>query len=213
MIPVKPQPEPDIFDQCVRIPGKRFLDSLSGSKPTTRQWGNHDYWKHIRFQLYKAYRGMCAYSAHWIPCGSVVPNVDHYVPKSVKAEIAYEWSNYRLAGALVNALKGDWQDVLDPFAIEDDWFFLKFPSLLLHPNPELPSLTQQQIWNTINRLRLNDNQTFVEERSAWLEPYCQGKEDFSVLKKNAPFIAYELERQQLVEKIKTMMVYLQEEQD
>lgn len=213
MIPVMPQPEPDIFDQRVRVPGKRFLDSLSGSKPTTKQWENHDYWKNIRFPLYNAYGRICAYSAHWIPCGSSVPNVDHYVPKSVKPAIAYEWSNYRLAGALVNALKGNSQDVLDPFTIEIDWFFLGFPSLLLHPNPELLPPIQQQIWKTIDRLRLNDNQTFVEERSAWLEPYCQGKEEFSVLKKNAPFIAYELERQNLIEDIKTMMVYRQEEQD
>ena len=211
MIPVKLQPEPDVFDQCVRIPGKRFLGSLSDVKPTTRQWGNHDYWKHIRSHLYKAYNGVCAYSAHWIPTGSSVPNVDHYVPKSIKPSLAYEWNNYRLAGELPNALKGNWQDVLDPFTIGKDWFLLRFPSLLVYPNPELPDQLQQQIWNTIKRLQLNDNETIVEERSAWLERYCRGNGGFSSLKKDAPFIAYELERQHLVEKIKTMMVYWQEE--
>lgn len=212
MIPVEPQPEPDVFDQLVRIPGKHFLRKLSGSKPTYKQWKYQDHWKHIRFHLYKAYHGICAYSAHWIPCGSTVPNIDHFIPKSVEPELAYEWGNYRLAGSLVNALKRDWQDVLDPFTIEDNWFYLHFPSLMLHPNPELSSQLQQKIWATIDRLQLNDNQTFVEERSAWLEPYCRGKEDFSVLKKNAPFIAYELERQNLVEHIKTIMIYDTEEE-
>ena len=51
------------------------------------------------------------------------------------------------------------------------------------------------------------------ERNAWLKPYCQSKELFSVLKKSAPFIAYELERQKLVEDIKTIMIYEPEEEE
>ena len=77
----------------------------------------------------------------------------------------------------------------------------------MKPNPELPLQDQERVWATIERLQLNDEETFVAERGAWLEPYCQGQETFSVLKKYAPFMAYELERQELVEEIKTMMVY------
>jgi len=50
----------------------------------------------------------------------------------------------------------------------------------------------------------------VNDRNQWLEPYCLGEASFPVLKKNAPFIAYELERQDLVDKIRSIMVYTPE---
>jgi hypothetical protein len=207
MIPIKPQPEPDVFNQKVRIPGTGFLKKVSGSKLTNKQWQHHDYWKEIRSDLYEAYNHMCAYNAHWIATGSSVPNVDHFIPKYVKPELAYEWSNYRLASDLANKLKGVWQDVLDPFCIGENWFFLDFPSLMVHPNPELLPEIQEQIWATINRLRLNEEQNIVEERSNWLRMYCKGGTNFSFWKNYAPFIAYELERQNLVEEIKNIMIY------
>ena len=205
MIPVACQPEPDDFDELVRTPGKKFLKKLSNSKPKSRQWEKQNHWKHSLPHLYKAYNGMCAYIARWIPRGDN-PNVDHFIPKSVRSDLAYEWSNYRLACPLINTLKKDFQDILDPFTIDNDWFFLDFPSLLMRPNPGLPNQVQQQIWTTIRRLKLNES-PFVEDRSDWLEPYCRGIENFSALKRYASFIAYELERQGLVESIKTIMAY------
>ena len=210
MIPVKPQPEPDIFDELVRVPGKRFLKKASGTKLTNKQWQYHDYWKNIRTHLYKAYDGVCAYNAHWIPKGSSVPNVDHFIPKSVKPELAYEWSNYRLASHLANALKGERINILDPFCIGQNWFFLDFPSLLVRPNPELSPEIQKQVQDTIDHLHLNEKQAIVEERNNWLKIYCCGM-NFSVWKSYAPFIAYELERQNLVEAIKNIMIYEPEE--
>ena len=64
MIPIRPQPEPITFDQLVRKKGKLFLRKFSTSKPTTKQWEKKDYWKYIRKDLYDAYDGICAYSAH-----------------------------------------------------------------------------------------------------------------------------------------------------
>ena len=213
MIPVKPKPEPDTFDQLVRVPGNRFLKKVSNSKLTNKQWEYHDYWTNIRPYIYDVYNRVCAYYAHWIPNASCTPNVDHFIPKSVRPELAYEWSNYRLACPRANSLKRDFQDVLDPFEIEENWFVLDFPSLLVRPNPKLTNEIQEQIWKTIDRLKLNDDQTIVDERSRWLEYYCQGKTDLSFLKENAPFIAHELKRQNLVEDIKKMMVFVIEEED
>src|SRR5215831_15757470 len=136
MIPVKPQSEPDVFDRLVRIPGINFLKQLSGAKPTDKQWKLHAYWKEVRPQLEKCYHCVCAYYAHWIPSGSCHVTVDHYIPKSAEPELAYEWSNFRLACTNANARKSNFQDVLDPFQIEDNWFILEFPALLLKPNPD-----------------------------------------------------------------------------
>ncbi len=166
MIPVKPQPEPSIFDQKVRIPGNKFLKKLaqlqrtSIPRPTAKQWAYHDEWTRVRPHMRNAYKGRCAYIAHWIPDSSN-PNVDHFIPKSVEPWRAYEWSNYRLACPLVNAHKKDYQDILDPFTIQNDWFFLKFPSLMLEPNPNLPKQIQEQIQTTIDRLKLNEDEAFV----------------------------------------------------
>ena len=63
---------------------------------------------------------------------------------------------------------------------------------------------------TIARLKLNSDK-FLEDRSYWLKYYCLGKTDFDFLRNSAPFIAYELERQGLIEKIKDMMYYQLEE--
>lgn len=206
MIPVAPQPEPPLFDQKVRVPGLKFLKKCSGITITTKQWIRHDYWKNIRYVMHDAYNGLCAYSATWIPRESN-PNIDHFIPKSKRPDLAFEWSNYRLAHQLVNTHKWNYQDVIDPFLLSDNWFFLDFPSLLIKPNPELSEQDKQKVWCTIKRLKLNDDETFVFSRNHWLEAYCRGYTPFSFLKKHSPFVAYELERQGLVESIKAVMDY------
>jgi len=212
MIPVKPQPEPDDFDRLVRIPGKNFLKGLFGAKPTDKQWRENDDWKEVRSELIESYHRICAYYAHWIPSASCIANIDHFIPKSVEPKLAYEWSNFRLACPLANTRKKNYQDVLDPFTIGEDWFVLEFPSLYLKPNPQLPTNIQQQICATIKRLKLNDYPTLVDERTRWLKMYCEGA-SFDFLKINAPFIAHELKRQNLVEEIKNMMDFEQDIED
>jgi hypothetical protein len=205
VIPVVPQPEPEDFDELVRKRGKKFLSKFTTSKPTSKQWSSNDYWNEVRTCFYDAYQRICAYSAHWIP-PTANPNIDHYIPKSVNKDLAYEWSNYRLACPLANTLKRDYQDVVDPFTLKKESFFLDFPSLLISVNPTLEVKEIAELERTIQRLKLNSD-NFVNERSNWLQPYCLEKADFSFLKRRAPFIAYELERQDLVEKIKTIMDY------
>ena len=205
MIPVTPRPEPEDFDELVRKRGKKFLSKLTPSNPTSKQWSRHDYWNAVRPRFYAAYKGICAYSAHWIPL-TANPNIDHYIPKSFNKNLAYEWSNYRLACALANTLKCDYQDVVDPFTLTPNSFLLDFPTLIVRVNPTLEIAKISELEKTIRRLKLNSDQ-FINDRSRWLEPYCLSEIDFPFLKRNAPFIAYELERQDLVVKIKAIMDY------
>jgi hypothetical protein len=205
VIPVVPQPEPEEFDELVRKRGGKFLSKFTNSKPTSKQWSRNDYWNGVRTRFYAAYKGICAYSAHWIPL-TANPNIDHYIPKSVNKNLAYEWSNYRLACALVNTLKGDHQDVADPFTLNNNSFLLDFPTLIVSVNPTLAGEEICELERTIQRLKLNSD-NFVNDRSRWLEPYCLGEVDFPFLQRNAPFIAYELERQDLIDKIKIIMNY------
>lgn len=200
MIPLRLQPEPSSFDAVVRIPGKRFL------KMATRpiNWDGKDYWQRTLSDLYEAYGGICSYSAEWIPYTTGVATVDHFIPKSARPVMAYEWNNFRLACLKLNSRKGTSREVLDPFLLQPGWFILDFPSHLVKPDPALATNPRRKIQKTIDRLKLNDDDNCVKARLRWTLAYCDGI-PFDFLRRNAPFIAYELERQRLIERIKAIM--------
>lgn len=201
MIPITQQPEPTDFERKVRSKGIAFLQTV----PRPKIWDKREYWRESLRDLSGAYNQVCAYSAQWIPSIEGSPTVDHFIPKSVKPELAYEWSNFRLSCLKMNARKRDFQDVLDPFQIAPGWFILDFPSLLIKANPDLDEGVKNQVRSTIKRLKLNDDDDCVKHRQDWLMRYCEGKINFDFLKETAPFIAYELERQNLVESIAFIM--------
>jgi hypothetical protein len=204
MIPVTPQPEPPEFNEKVRQKGKKFLAGTPN--PTAHQFKGHSYWQRECLDwLYSAYAGVCAYSAQWIPQGEGTPTADHYKPKSAHPHLAYEWSNYRLASLRCNSLKKDYEDVLDPFEIEPNWFHLKFPILIVTPNATLGANHTQKIQQTIDRLKFNENK-IINSRKEWLKQYCKGF-PFKEWRRKVPFMAYELERQNLVDAIREMMPF------
>jgi uncharacterized protein (TIGR02646 family) len=201
VIPLIQQPEPADFENKVRSKGVVFLQTV----PQPKAWNNREYWRESLKDLHEAYNQVCAYSAQWISWIEGSPTVDHFIPKSVKPELAYEWSNFRLSCLKMNARKRDFQDVLDPFQIEPGWFVLDFPSLLIKVNPTLEEPIKKQVKSTIKRLKLNDDDNCVKHRQDWLMRYCEGKFKIEFLKETAPFIAYELERQNLVDEIAFVM--------
>ena len=202
MIPIQQQLEPKNFDKKVRQKGKAFLQK----SPSPRTWKNHEYWRESLQDLHKAYNGICAYSAHWIPEIEGSSTVDHFIPKSVEPALAYEWENFRLSCLKMNARKRDFQDVLDPFKINYGWFVLNFPSLLIKPSLDLDESVRNKIKKTIKRLKLNHDDLCVQNRLRWILDYCKNEITYDFLRKNAPFIAYELERQELVDTISSMML-------
>jgi len=202
MIPVTQQPEPVDFEKNVRRPGGRFL--LKTPIPTTKQWESRAYWKRSIPSLYQTYKGICAYSAEWIPEGVGDPTVDHYFPKSTHPELAYEWSNYRLAALRFNSAKKDYLDVLDPFTLEPDWFTLNFPYPMIKPNPSISSTEAAMVTATVDRLKLNGG-ICIRSRQRWIHEFSNGRIPFGFLQENAPFIAYELRRQGLVDRIASML--------
>ena len=105
MIPIVLQPEPHDFDVKVRRQGQKFL--RKHSKPTNKQFRNNNYWNKCLPKLIAAYHCVCAYSACWIPTQATV---DHFSPKSVRPELAYEWDNFRLASEKLNNYKRDIHD-------------------------------------------------------------------------------------------------------
>ncbi len=190
MIHVEPQPEPPDFDACVR---QRGLEDLASPEGELRP-----HWRHCAGQLWKAYRGICAYSCLHIPRGTGGISVDHMLPKSKRRALAYEWSNYRLACTRMNARKNDLEDVLDPFEVQDGWFALDLSTLQVVPGEGLPEQVRLRVEETIDRLDLNSDE-FTLQRGAYFDDFRAGNTNLFFLKKYFPFLANELVRQGLAQ--------------
>lgn len=150
MIRVEPANEPEDFDEKVRQPGNKWLEanpSKGKELPT--------YWRAVHDEFYAAYDGYCAYTTFRLPT-SEHGVVDHFMPKGSYRELAYEWSNYRLAGYHVNSKKSDSCDVLDPFQLPEDAFFFQADGTI-EPNASAFSSPEQieQAQKTICILGLN----------------------------------------------------------
>ena len=192
MIPVEAQPEPADFVDKVKKAGLQFLAQVS--QPTAQQWKGREYWQRVLPEMRKAYVGICAYSAHWIPYSTGNHSIDHFVPKAQQPNLAYEWTNYRYVSARFNSRKGT-RAIIDPFTLRPDWFMIDFNSFLIYPNPALLAEEKAQVYETINCLKLNADDDLVTERQAWFTDYLDGSIPFTHLQKHAPFIAYDIQRQ------------------
>jgi hypothetical protein len=205
MIHVDEKAEPQQFNDRVRLRGQLFLQEYP--QPTPKQWRTHCYWREIGPELHDAYGGICAYSCHWIPYDTGADTVEHFRPKDRHQGEAYEWRNYRLVCATLNGRKGVYEDVLDPFLIQNGWFVIDFPSMLVKPHSDLEPAMAQRVWATIDRLGLNDEGTCLRSRAKWLSDYCSPNGiPFDYLRRHAPFIVAELERQDLAATIREIFI-------
>lgn len=192
MIRVTQKPEYPDFDAQVRQPGAVFLSNCPN--PSSDQFRKKNYWSRAASELHAAYDGVCAYTAVRLPQQG---SIDHFKPKTTFPNLAYEWSNFRLATGRVNSAKGSKAEVLDPFEIEDDWFYLNIPECLMQPNPTLQRDLRVRINATINSLRLNDDDHYVQDRCDTLMEYASGDVTLGFLQRRYPFLAKEVVRQDL----------------
>ena len=197
MIPIGPQTEPADFDHKVRQPGRGFLQTQPN--PTAKDWRGHDYWRRAHQDLRAAYKGICAYSSSYTaapgPSNGDTTSVDHFVPKSSAHNKAYEWDNFRLCRSRLNNRKGEHTDVLDPFILPPAWFELDFLTFLIVPNPSLAKKDCDLVRATIDRLQLNTDNDYVNERIGVITRYCSGGATFQQVGNLYPFIASEMLRQ------------------
>lgn len=187
MIRVDSKPQPDDFEERVLLKGQAFLQEVP--RPRGKQWKNKEYWRDVIPDMMTAYDSICAYSSLWIKPDQ--PTIDHYISRDEDPNLAYDWSNFRLARWRINTRKKNHTDVLDPFNIGQDWFILDFTTFEIHPNPELTEPQRQSVINTRNRLDLNHSD-YCDVREAWFDAF---KNNIYKLREKSPFIAYEAERQ------------------
>ena len=198
MIQVQQRPEYADFDAQVRQPGLRFL--RINPTPSSRAYRRRDYWRKAKTELHRAYL-RCAYTSLRIVGRGA--SVDHYWPKVRYPRLAYEWSNYRLARPRMNRRKGDSEDILDPFGVRNSWFVLDCPSCLIFPGDDLDANTRRQVHSTIRILDLNSDD-LVEERCDWLVDLAKGDVSFAHLWKHYPFLAFEIRRQGIEGRLRTL---------
>ncbi|MDR3171925.1 MAG: hypothetical protein LBU17_09920 [Treponema sp.] len=60
MIPVVKQKEPDNFDKDVRQRGLKYLNQ--NPRPNAKDFSRHGYWTKVNADIYRLYRGICAYT-------------------------------------------------------------------------------------------------------------------------------------------------------
>lgn len=196
MIHVTIKAEPSNFDAQVRQPGIAFLRSCP--VPHQRQWRGHTYWKAARNELYQAYGGICAYMGEWIPLTTGSPSVDHYIPKSQAPNLAYEWQNFRLATQKANLNKGDASGLADPCLVQPGWFVLDLPSCLIKPGGSLSPVQLATVIRSIEVLRLNDDEQYVQSRYDILDAYASGDISIRWMRRRYPYLAQEITRQNLL---------------
>jgi len=195
MIPIVMQPEPANFNNSIRQPGNSFLTSCPS--PKKKDWKRHMFWQKCQKDLYQAYRGICAYTCEYMPQMTAKGSVDHFLPKSIYPNLAYEWSNYRLTSQKVNSYKSDNIGLTDPFIIKHGWFILEFPDCMVRAGNGLSSTDIATVERTIDVLKLNKDDIYVQSRCDVILEYIKGDISFNFLLKYRPFIASEIDRQKL----------------
>jgi uncharacterized protein (TIGR02646 family) len=199
VIPVSPCGEPVAFDAAVRQPGLRWLKRRG--IPLGRKLDHgvrlEPYWRACLRDLHQGYGGVCAYLCVFVERITGGASVDHFVAKSRKAALAYEWDNYRLACTTMNSRKRDFDTVLDPFELSADTFRLEPITGRIYANPDLSPPARRDAERTIERLGLDDGDC-REMRARHYEEYRRGEFGSGYLRKRSPFVWFEARRQGLL---------------
>lgn len=124
-------------------------------------------------------------------------SLDHFLPKAKYPNLAYEWDNYRLASQKANSNKGEVTNLIDPFVVGHGWFEIDFPSCLVKPGLNAPVPVHDQIVRTIDALKLNDDDSLVQDRCDVLLMLTDGDITVNFLIFRYPFLAYEVARQNI----------------
>jgi hypothetical protein len=214
MIPVALAKEPPHFDRMVRQKGLSAIDEMVGRKPRLTRRGPRrkkvaaseadiraedfpPFWRDALEDMLHAYERRCAYLALYFEHATGSPTVDHVLPKSRAWDQVYEWSNYRLCAALINAKKNDLTSLVDPFEVGDGWFALEFVGFQVTRGPKAPASKTKQIDATLPVLNMPD---CLKAREEYVTSYEQGHIQLEYLERRAPFVAAELRRQRRLRK-------------
>jgi hypothetical protein len=201
MIPVTPPThlnEPPLFNANCRQPGAAWLAAHQAEDPHQQS----HWWSRFQPDLARHFNYRCGWLAtsieldgiveHWLSCGP------RQGTPSPHAHLAFEWTNYRYATGVINALKGTLDNqILDPCEVQPDWFEVLLPSFELVPTVNIPDPFKARAGTTIDKLHLR-RYTARFTRWRWYERYWnQGNPDLGSLRNDAPLVAAAIEKANL----------------
>lgn len=199
MIPVAKQPEPATFDATVRQPGLAWLvaSRIPSTQPAPAGTKWKTCWTACLPDLRSAYGAICAYVAVYVE--RVVGNgsVEHFLPKSQRVDLVYEWDNYRYVCGRMNGRKSNYTDVLDPFTLAATPFELNFGDFRVSVSPTIDPALANDAATTIIRLKLNDSDCRKLRENHYNE-YLLGRISKAKLQDESPFVYAEADRQNLL---------------
>lgn len=217
MLPVRLADEPEDFNSKVREPGNRAIQemidpALAPRRPGPRRkvYGHldsippsalPDLWTRALDDMCGAYDRICAYLGMRIPLAVGQPTVDHFVPKSLAPELAYEWSNFRLASLTANRLKDAAAEFVDPCSMAIRCFELDFARYEVRWVGPQHAASPMAISNTLTVLNEPTCCDAREDHHGWYLgiPDKSGRprdrRSYAWLASESPFVAAELVRQ------------------
>ncbi len=145
--------------------------------------------------MLELYERRSAYLAVYLEPGTSSPTIDHIVPKSQDWRLVYEWTNYCLCAALVNAKKGELLTLVAPFSVEEGWFARNLATFEVELGPKPAPSSLDRISATLPMLNLRG---CCRLREAYVNRYRLGPPhgiDLQYIEWRAPFVALELRRQ------------------
>ena len=146
---------------------KWTVDFIEKRKIKPRYWNWHQYKKqkveHILTEaLTIVFEKRCAYcEIRPLVKGGEKPSIDHFKPKSIYEELAFEWTNLFLACYQCQEYKGNnYPDIepLKPDTLEYDfdyWFEINWATYEIQSNPQRDEEEQARATETIKWLGLN----------------------------------------------------------
>jgi hypothetical protein len=180
VIRFEPRPKPEGFKERVEDPGSAWLAVNATARPPA-------HWREFHRELADAFGSLCAYGAMFEPVGTV----DHFISIDEDRNKAYDWANYRLCAGWLNSSKQSLKstEIIDPFAVINEWFEVLLPSLQLVLTDHVPENERERAQFVLERLHLGHDERIVRQRREWYRMYEDGELTLAGLEKKAPLIA------------------------
>lgn len=202
MMRVDQQPMPNGFVDKICKPGQKWLRDNPGAKSLKSLWLDPLFpgKESVKTILWRSYHRICSYTLFRLRASY---NVEHYLPKgnSSSRELAYCWYNYRLSDSYLNMRKHT-SKAPDPFRVPIDACEINFGDqarIVVSPNVA----NAAELDNAINNvLHLNEGAYPLDRFTAYeryLSKDPQNKIGIVELTECAPYVAYEMLRQNFIE--------------
>ena len=189
MIRIAPPPEPDRFRTTVS-PAREPL-----ARRERRERSAGRVLRPFVIDLCRGFHNRCGDSAMWDLNGTI----DHYRSRKNHRSLCYEWSNFRYVAGWLNSSKQALdQQVLDPFAVRDEWFEVVLPSLVMCTTNCIPVRSRSLAEFTLRRLQLDDGDRIYEQRRIYYESFQNGNHPITWLEEFAPILATAVRRERIL---------------